>query len=234
MKLIKHFDFTTMQTLDEKDWNIAVGKKWANNELQQYVDSSQNLYFDQNGLNIKATYNDGVYKSARLHTKGKFYFKYGTIDIIAKVPKGRGTWPALWMMSNDGRYGGWPKSGEIDIMEHTGNELDELYLCIHTEAYNHTRKDQYFQKIKYEGLSDDFQKFSLKWDEDSIIYYLNDEEVGAYYKGQDDMDETHKGWPFDHPYYLLVNLAVGGSLGGDDAPEDFPQVFTVKDIKVYQ
>jgi len=234
MKLIKHFDFTSMQFLDPEEWNIAIGEKWPNRELQHYVDSSKNLYFDEQGLNIKATYDNGVFKSARLNTKGKFYFKYGKIDIIAKVPKGRGTWPALWMMSNDNRYGGWPRSGEIDIMEHVGNELDELYLCIHTEAYNHTKEDQYFQKVKREGISDDFQKYSLKWSEESIEYYLNDEYLGGYEKGQNGKDATEKGWPFDHPYYLLVNLAVGGSLGGNVEVDDFPQVFTVKDIKVYQ
>ena len=233
MTLIKHYDFTTMTSLPD-DFTVATGKKWANQEKQQYVDSNEHLYFNAQGMNIKATYQDGVYKSTRLHTKDKFYFTYGKIDIIAKVPKGRGTWPALWMMSNDNRYGTWPKSGEIDIMEHVGNELDKLYLCIHTEEYNHTKEAQYFEQISYPGLSDDFQTFSLEWKPNSITYYLNGKVVGRYEKGEDGKDTSHKGWPFDHPYYLLINMAVGGNLGKTPYPEDFPQVFTVKDIKIYQ
>ncbi|MFW5894947.1 MAG: glycoside hydrolase family 16 protein [Bacillota bacterium] len=235
MKLIKHFDFTNMTHLDRRDWTIAVGEKWPNKEIQHYVDKPTSLYFDENGLNIRAVMNDaGVYESARIHTKGRFFFQYGKIDIVAKVPKARGSWPALWLMSNDNRYGHWPRSGEIDIMEHVGNELDKLYLCIHTEAYNHTRNEQYFTTIEREGLSDAFNKFSLLWEADAITYYLNDQQVAKYKRGEAGKDATHKGWPFDHPFYLIVNQAVGGVLGGEVADEDFPATFTVRDIKVYQ
>lgn len=234
MKLIKHYDFTTMKQLDSQEWNIEVGPKWANKEAQHYVHAPKNLFLDDDGLHIKATKCGDIYESARINTKNKFTFQYGKIDIVAKVPKGKGTWPALWMMSNDNRYGGWPKSGEIDIMEHTGNELDQLYLCIHTESYNHKRPTQYYQLIEKKGISDDFQKYSLLWQADKITYFINDEEVGSYQKGQDDKDTTHKGWPFDHPYYLIINLAIGGSLGGQIDPNAFPQSFIVKDIKIYQ
>ncbi len=234
MKLIKHYDFTNMKRLNKDDWNIEVGAKWANDEAQHYVNAPKNLFLNEQGLNIKATKYGDIYESARIHTKGKFFFQYGKVDIIAKVPKGKGTWPALWMMSNDNRYGYWPKSGEIDIMEHTGNELDKLYLCVHTESYNHTKPTQYFQQIHRLGLSDAFQKYSLLWQKDTISYYLNDELVGQYKKGQDGKDQSEKGWPFDHPYYLIINLAIGGNLGGKIDPDAFPQSFIIKDIKVYQ
>ena len=234
MKLAKHFDFTKMQKLDPAEWNIEVGDKWANNEKQHYVSDSDNLYLSEAGLTIKATLKDGIYKSARINTKDKVYFQYGKIDIVAKVPKGKGTWPALWMMSNDRRYGRWPRSGEIDIMEHAGNELDELYLCLHTEAYNHTRNDEYFTKIKRPGISDDFQTFSLIWRENEIIYLLNDEQVAHYRKGEEGKDVSAKGWPFDHPFHLIINMAIGGSLGGEIDDTCFPQKFIVKDIKIYQ
>lgn len=234
MKLIKHFDFTTMASLDKADWNIETGEKWANKEKQRYVDKPDNLFFTEEGLTIRATYENGVYESARINTQDKFAFKYGRVDIVAKVPKGKGTWPALWMMSDDRRYGGWPKSGEIDIMEHVGNELDALYLCIHTGAYNHTKQEQYFSKIKHPGLSDDFQKFSLIWREDEIVYLLNDAPVTQYVKGEAGKDKSHAGWPFDHPFYLIVNLAIGGNLGGPVDDDCFPQKFIIKDIRVYQ
>lgn len=232
MKLVKHYDFTTMKTLDA-DWEIAIGDKWANNEAQRYTDNSKNLYFDK-GLVLKATIEDGIISSARLKTKEQFSFLYGKIDIVAKVPKGKGTWPALWMMPKDPIYGTWPKSGEIDIMEHCGNNLNELFLCIHTEAYNHTREEQYYKTVHIDDLTDTFYKYSLLWTEDSITYYLNDKVVADYVKGKDGKDDTNKGWPFNHPYYLIMNLAIGGSFGGTIDYSMFPQEFIVKDIKVFQ
>lgn len=233
MKLIKHYDFTKMTQLDKNEWNVAVGEKWANRELQQYVDSSNNLYFDD-GMHIKATLEDGIIKSSRINTKNKFYFKYGKIDIIAKVPKGIGTWPALWMMPQENKFGHWPRSGEIDIMEHCGKNLDELFLCIHTEGYNHQRKEQYYKSLIVPGLTDNFQTYSLIWDENSITYLLNGEELGTYVKGEDGKDSTHVGWPFDEDFYLIINLAMGGVFGGDVDMDSFPQEFIVKDIKVFQ
>jgi len=235
MKLIKKIDFTKMQSLDRSLFNVAVGDKWHNKELQKYVDDENHLYFDEEGMHIKATYSEEEgYKSTRLNTKDKFMFQYGKIDIVAKVPKGRGTWPALWMLSSDNRYGGWPRSGEIDIMEHTGNHLDELFLALHCEAYNHTKDSEYLTKIQVDGLSDDYQKFSLLWREDSIEYFLNDQPIVKYEKGENGKETSHKGWPFEHPYYLLINLAVGGTFGGKAVKEDFPQVFSVKSIHIYQ
>ncbi|MFH5882177.1 glycoside hydrolase family 16 protein [Liberiplasma polymorphum] len=234
MKLIKHFDFTNMNALDLNDWNIEVGDKWANNEIQRYVNKPENHFFD-NGLVIQATNTNGIIESTRINTKNKFSFKYGKIDIIAKVPNGKGTWPALWMMSQNTIHGGWPRSGEIDIMEHTAKDLDHLYLCLHTEAYNHRQEKYYYFRKHVEGLTNNFQKFTLLWEENLISYYLNDELLVAYEKGKDGWDESHKGWPFnDDEFYLIINLAIGGGLGGPVDFQNFPQQFIVKDIKIYQ
>ena len=237
MKLIKHYDFTKDTEINRDEWNIAVGEKWANNEKQQYVDSLNNLFFDD-GLHIKATLEDGIIKSSRINTKHKFSFKYGKVDIIAKVPKGKGTWPALWMMPEDSVYGFWPHSGEIDIMEHCGNDLNELFLCLHSEKYNHrdnpNKEEQYYESYIIPDLTDRFYKYSILWEEDSITYYLDDKELVKYEKGQDGRDATHKGWPFDQNFYLLINMAMGGSFGGKIDMDCFPQEFIVKDIKIYQ
>jgi beta-glucanase (GH16 family) len=233
MKLIKHFDFTSMTHLDPKDWNIEVGEKWANNEAQQYTDDPKNIFFDD-GLHIKATLNDGIIESGRINTKNKFYFKYGKIDIVAKVPKGKGTWPALWMMPQNNTFGHWPKSGEIDIMEHCGKNLDELFLCIHTEKYNHRRQEQYYRSVKIPNLSDDFHTFSLLWNKDSITYYLDEKELAHYQKGEQGKDDSHHGWPFDEDFYFIINLAMGGTFGGEIDMDCFPQEFIVKDVKIYQ
>ncbi|MFP4287370.1 MAG: family 16 glycosylhydrolase [Candidatus Izemoplasmataceae bacterium] len=232
MKLIKHYDFENHQDLS--DFNVEVGDKWANNEVQRYRNHPDNLFFNEEGLNIRATLENDIVYSARLNTKGKFYFQYGRIDIIAKLPKGKGTWPALWMMSEENRYGRWPKSGEIDIMEHTGNDLGLLYYCIHTEAYNHRLKEQYYYTLTKEDVADDFQTFSLKWDETSITYLLNEKVIHRYQKGENGKDTSHEGWPFDAPFYIIMNLAIGGSLGGNVDYKSFPQTFTIKDIKVFQ
>ncbi|MCK5761499.1 MAG: glycoside hydrolase family 16 protein [Candidatus Izimaplasma sp.] len=232
MKLIKHYDFVNNHESSLEDWNIQVGENWANNEKQHYVNKKENLYFD-NGLVIKATYKDGVYESARLNTKGKFFFKYGKIEFIAKVPKGRGTWPALWMMSEEQKFGHWPKSGEIDVMEHIGNDLDNLFLAIHTEEYNHRKPKQYHSDYYQKGLTDDFHKYSQTWTETAITYFVDDKEVAHYIKGQDNYDTTHKGWPFDENFYILMNLAIGGK-GGNIENDDFPQLFIIKDIKIFQ
>jgi beta-glucanase (GH16 family) len=232
MKKILKLDFTKEKALDLNVWNIAVGKKWANNEKQEYTNQLKNIFFNDEGLVLQATYEDNIFESARIHTKDKFFFKYGKGEIVAKVPSGRGTWPAIWMMPQDNKYGHWPKSGEIDIMEHTGNKLDMVYQCIHTEKYNHTRKDQYFHTVKIKGIADQFHTYGFEWDETSIKYYIDGELTHVYQKGEDNKSDQHDGWPFDQNFYLIMNMAVGGTLGGAIHSEDFPQQFIIKSIDI--
>lgn len=232
MKLLKHFDFLNQEELDFNDWSIVTGDKWHNNEMQIYTNHTINVKFE-NGLVIQATKNDKNYFSGRLSTKGKFSFKYGRLEAIFKVPKGRGTWPAIWMMPVDNKYGDWPKSGEIDIMEHTGNKLDNPFFCLHTEKYNHTTKEEYHKEIEIDNFSDSFQKITLDWEKDKITYLLNDEHIVTYNKGQNGLDENHEGWPFDQEFYLILNLAIGGTFGGEIDDNMFPQKFIIRDIKVY-
>ena len=232
MKLIKQYNFVSDMEINREEWSIQVGEKWANNEKQQYVDSIENLFFDD-GMHIKATLKDGIIKSSRISTKNKFKFKYGKIDIVAKVPKGKGTWPALWMMPQENKYGHWPKSGEIDIMEHVGRNEDEVFLCLHTETYNHRNSEQYYFETKVDGATDDFHKYSIDWDEESITYYIDDKQIIKYTK-YDKADSSHKGWPFDQEFILIINMAIGGKFGGAVDDSIFPVEFRIKDIKVFQ
>lgn len=233
MKLIKQYDFTTMTSLPS-DFNVQVGEKWANNEVQQYVDDSDHLFF-QDGLVLQATYDGSVVRSARINTKGHFAFTYGKIEVTAKIPKGKGTWPAIWMMPSNQLYGHWPKSGEIDIMEHTAQEMDRLFFCLHTEKYNHRNaKEQYYTADLFPGITDDFHTFGLLWEPDQMTYLVDDEVVAVYRRGEDGKDPSHKGWPFDYDYYLILNLAIGGMFGGTVDYNCFPQQFIIKDVKVYQ
>lgn len=233
MKLIKHFDFVSMTKLDDKDWNVAVGEKWQNNEVQQYVNDEQHIFFED-GLHLRATNENGIIKSGRINTKNKFFFKYGKIDIIAKVPCGLGTWPALWFMPQYSKFGPWPKSGEIDMMEYNAHNKNKFYACLHTEKYNHKNGDPYDTRHIIDGLEDDFQKFGLEWTKDYIKYLVNDTEVVTYYKGADGRDDDIEAWPFDEEFYLIMNLAIGGMFGGDVDMTNFPQDFIIKDVKIYQ
>lgn len=233
MKLVKHFDFSNSTELDLNDWNINIGEKWSNNELQHYVNKPKNLYFED-GLVIQGTFENGIYESARINTKGKFFFKYGRIDVRVVFPKGIGTWPAVWMMSEESKYGHWPKSGEIDIVEHVGRNLDNVILCLHTESHNHKMKSNYFKSYSEKNLSDHENTFSILWSEDSITYLINSQEIVKYERGQNGFDPSHKGWPFNENFYLIINLALGGGLGGPIDDSCFPQKFIIKDIKIYQ
>lgn len=232
MKKKLMIDFTKEQNLDESIWNIAVGKKWANNESQEYTDSSKNIFFNEEGLVIQATYDGNVIESARIHTQHKFFFKYGRGEFVAKVPSGKGTWPALWMMPEDSVYGHWPRSGELDIMEHTGNQKDLLFLCIHTEKYNHMGKEQYYYTVQKNDIADQFHTYGFEWDEDSFTYFIDGVKEHTYHKGEEGKDATDKGWPFDQPFYLIMNLAIGGNLGGKIDFDSFPQQFVIKSIYI--
>lgn len=234
MNTVKTFDFTKMTALDVADWTIQVGEKWANKERQQYVNDPNNLFF-RDGLVLRATSEDGIIKSARINTKDKFAFQYGRVEIEAQLPTGKGTWPALWMMSNDSRYGHWPRSGEIDIMEHVGNKPNELLTCLHTWAYNHRRGgEQYYHAHTIPGLTEGFHTYGIDWDAESITYLLDGRELVRYVKGERGKDTSWEGWPFDHPFYLIVNLAIGGTLGGDVDPDMFPQEFIIRKITIQQ
>ncbi|QMS84423.1 glycoside hydrolase family 16 protein [Candidatus Xianfuyuplasma coldseepsis] len=233
MKLIKEYDFTSMTTLD-KDWNVRVGDKWANRELQHYVNDKEHILF-QDGLVLKATYDGTTIRSARMDTKDNFYFTYGLIEIDAKLPGGKGTWPAIWMMPNEKIYGHWPKSGEIDIVEYAANKKDRLFFCLHTEKYNHRKPDdQYYTDDIFPNIADDFHTFALKWEESQITYYVDGEVVAHYKRGEHGKDPGPSGWPFTHDYYLILNLAIGGTFGGAVDYTMFPQEMVVKAIRVYQ
>lgn len=232
MKLIKHYDFTTMKELDN-DWNVAVGDKWQNDELQQYHNYPDNIFFD-NGLVLQATYENQIIKSARINTKDNFSFKYGLIELIGKLPNGKGTWPAFWMMPEKSIYGHWPKSGEIDIVEYSGNVPNELTYALHSEAHNHKTKNEYVTRITKKNINNDYHKYSLLWEKDKIVYYLDDKEIVRYERGKDGKDSSQKGWPFTENFYLILNLAIGGWMGGKVDYSSFPQQFRIKDIKVYQ
>lgn len=215
-------------------WNHQVGEKWANNESQCYVNDRTHSYIKDSKLHIVATYEDipmCPYKSARLNTSEKKEFMYGKFVVRAKMPKGRGSWPAIWFLGTRKNQERWPRCGEIDLLEYAGNRMHMVSCAIHTEAYNHKINTQVNKRTMLETASDEFHTYTLDWSEDTLIFYVDEQEV---LRVQKKLGDTISEWPFDQPFYIIINLAVGGWYGGSIVSEDLPYHLEVDYIKVYQ
>jgi beta-glucanase (GH16 family) len=215
-------------------WNFETGAGgWGNNELQNYTNSRENSYVSNGTLKIHAKKSStGVWTSARMVTAGKASWKYGRFEIRAKLPSGRGTWPAIWMMPQNSTYGGWPNSGEIDIMEHVGYEPGKVHGTIHTEAYNHKIGTQRGGSVLVDEVHTQFHIYSIEWTPDKITWFVDDEE---YYSFRNP-NLSYKEWPFDQPFFLILNIAIGGDWGGAMGidPALSEAVMEIDYVRVYQ
>lgn len=215
-------------------WNFETGAGgWGNNELQNYTNSRENSYVNNGTLKIYAKKSSfGVWTSARMVTSGKASWKYGRFEIRAKLPTGKGTWPAIWMMPQNSVYGGWPNSGEIDIMEHVGYDLGNVHGTIHTEAYNHKNGTQKGGSVYVDDAHTSFHVYSIEWTPDEIKWFLDDEE---YYSFRN-TNQTYKQWPFDQPFFLIMNIAIGGDWGGVQGIDENLEeaVMEVDYVRVFQ
>ena len=164
-------------------------------------------------------------------TRGKKDFLYGRIEVRAKLPEGKGTWPAIWMMPTESVYGDWPKSGEIDIMEHVGFDQNRIHGTVHTEKYYWKNSNQKSAQINGEKVSDTFHTYALEWTPKVIKIYFDDT-LYFTYKNENNGKEA---WPFDKKFYLILNIAVGGAWGGQQGvdADKFPQTMEIDSIKVY-
>lgn len=221
---------------DPAKWGYDIGGSgWGNNELQYYTGTRNNSNVSDGKLFItarKESINGMEYSSARLVSKNKGDFLYGRIEAKAKLPTGRGTWPAIWMLPTDWEYGSWPKSGEIDIMEHVGYDQDKVHITVHTEAYNHSKGTQRGKSKVVENASTDFHVYRVDWTPYAIRGYIDDQQVFNFVN-------EGKGsavWPFDKRFHLLLNLAVGGNWGGAQGVDAsiFPQTMEIDYIRVYK
>ncbi len=209
---------------------------WGNNELQWYtIGREENTKVSGGTLKImarKEPTSGKNYSSGRLTSKYKGDWLYGKLEVRAKVPAGNGTWPAIWMLSTENQYGTWPKSGEIDIMEHVGSSPDTVFSTTHTSWYNHIRKTQKKGIINNPTLTTAFHTYTLEWDKDQYRVFLDDELMFAYKND----GEGWESWPYNRPFHLILNLAIGGSLGGKKGVDDslFPQTFEVDYVRMYQ
>ena len=229
-------------SLDLTKWSREIGGHgWGNNELQFYTDSDSNSYVENGNLILKAqVVPQGIgsskglryYSSARLRTYGKGDWKYGRIEVKAKVASGQGIWPAIWMLPTDWLFGGWPSSGEIDIMEHVGYDLGVVHGSVHTEAYNHKINTQRSSAKKIANVDTEFHVYSIIWNKDKISFFIDDVQ---YFIFENDQQSNYKTWPFDQRFHLLINIAVGGDWPGNpDNSTNFPRTMLVDYVRVYE
>ncbi|WP_374165003.1 family 16 glycosylhydrolase [Arcticibacter sp. MXS-1] len=221
---------------DASKWGYDIGGSgWGNNELQYYTDRTNNASVANGILTItaiKEQFEGKNYTSARLVTKNKGDFLYGRFEIKAKIPGGRGTWPAIWMLPTDNTYGTWPKSGEIDIMEHVGYDMNNVHVTIHNEAYNGANNTQKGQSKIIPTATTDFHLYRLDWTPKGLAGSIDGQKIFEY---------TNEGkgsatWPFDKRFHLLLNVAVGGNWGGQQGVDEsiFPKAMEVDYVRVYK
>ena len=195
----------------------------------------ENAFVQDGMLHIKAireSTGDKQYSSARLITKGKGDWLYGRIEVRAKLPGARGIWPAIWMLPTGWEYGGWPKSGEVDIMEHVGYIPDSVFASVHTESYNHVIHTQRTKGFYLPDPDKNFHVYAVDWDSTMIRTFVDNKMYFSFRKEASDP----KVWPFNKKFHLLLNVAVGGNWGavkGVDAGR-FPQEMIVDYVKIFQ
>jgi len=226
---------------DPQKWNYDLGnQQWANRELQAYTDRPDNVFVKDGKLNIKAmkeTDGEREYTSTRLITYGRQSWQYGMFEFRVRLPKGKGSWPVVWMLSDAIRTGThWPKCGEIDIIEHTGKQENRLLFSLHSERHNHQRTDtkKYTEVGEYAGVCEEFHDYSMEWTPEFIEFYVDGISTCRFQKSDDLEDQTESSWPFDQSFYLILNIAVGGSLGGEVDEASLPYVMEVGHVRVYQ
>lgn len=223
-------------TLNRSIWNVEVGDKWHNNEAQSYVDDADHLRV-HDGLTLWAKVHPEYpskrrYQSIRMNTRGKHEWQYGTFIIRAKVGKGIGSWPAIWFLPTDIGKVKWPLCGEIDLMETVGRDPEVMHFSLHTEWFNHIIKTQRTKFFKIPLIHDDFHDYKMVWTEEKISFYIDDVHYVTFEKPS--KDAPVESWPFDKPYYLIMNIAVGGTWGGRIEEKDMPYQMDVAYVRVYQ
>lgn len=219
---------------NQSNWDYDVGGKgWGNGELQYYTYANpENVKIQDGKLIISAVKKEvegHPITSTRLVTRGKKHWLYGRFEVRTKMPKGKGTWPAIWMLGVDEENLGWPRMGEIDIMEHVGRDQDTVHFSLHTEKYNHPKKTQITYVSKIANVSDEFKTYVMDWSEDKISFEVDNQHYATFYK-----KDYADSWPFDKPHYLILNLAMGGGFGGQVDMTCLPATLEIESIRVYQ
>ena len=228
-----HFD---NETLNENIWTVIDRENSPNKEWQYY--KSDNYYLRDSKLVLvakKEKYGNKEYTSCLVNTRDKYTFKYGRIEICAKLPKGRGTWPALWFVGHpeDNEKKWWPMCGEIDLMEHVGYNSNFINCWFHTGSCNHRLNTQRGGRLYVKDIYEKFHVYALEWTKDFIDIYVDDVRIYSLQRKESD---TYSEWPFDQPYSLIMNIAIGGQWGGSRGVDDsiFPVTMEIDYVRYYK
>ena len=235
------------EELDLTKWNKLNWKPgWVNNELQAYTDRDTNIFLENGHLVLQGNIEPGYsgtdyvgnnyvadYTSGRVNTDDKFSTTYGRFDIKAKLPAGKGSWPAIWMLGESISSIGWPQCGEIDIMEHVGYDQGLVHGSIHTQDYNHMYGTQKSGSKYVDDVTDAFHVYSLEWSPFYLRYLIDNEPFFFVYN---DSNGDFGKWPFNDPHYLILNLAIGGDWGGVQgvSASAFPMKMYIDYVRVYK
>jgi beta-glucanase (GH16 family) len=231
----ENFNYTGLP--DTSKWSFETGGNgFGNNELQYYTDKrSKNARVENGNLVIEAhkeAYQGNNYTSAKIVTSRKADWKYGKLEVRAKLPAGKGVWPAIWLLPTETKYGTWPSSGEIDVMEYVGYDPGTVHFNVHTEAYNHRLGTNKGTSRKLTSPETQFYTYGMEWFPDSVVFTVDNQKVFTFKKESDD----YRKWPFNEHFYLILNLAIGGDWGGAQGIDDniFPQKFFIDFVKFYK
>lgn len=219
--------------LDSSVWTFELGNGcpnlcgWGNNEPQSYTDTNHRL--EDGNLHITVKKEGAIYTSTRIITKDKFEFTYGKIETRAKLPVGTGVWPAFWMLGSNIDEVSWPLCGEIDIVEYVGREPDMIFNSLHTQSsFGNTVNTK---KTRIEDIEEGFHIYEANWTNKRIEFSVDGELLYTY----NPINKNVNTWPFDQPFFMILNVAVGGNFGGPEIDDSiFPQEFVIDYIKVYK
>ncbi|CAM4246735.1 family 16 glycosylhydrolase [Gillisia hiemivivida] len=215
-------------------WNFKKGLG-HNNEEQYYTSRAKNIRIEEGMLIIEARkekFKGSKYTSARINTIGNKLFKYGRIEIRAKLSEGKGTWPAIWMLGENRQRDGYPASGEIDIMEHVGKSPTEIHGAIHYPELDNKKLNSSVSSFEIPSSKDGFHRYAIEWDQKSINYFI-DEQLFHCFTIEDAEREGRENI-FKKPFYLIINLALGGNWAGEIDDSIFPARFYVDYVRYYQ
>lgn len=214
--------------LDPENWNYELGSTndgWGNNELQYYTTDNTTVTDGNLVITAKAESESGYnYTSSRITTKDNFEFTYGRIEARAKLPEGGGTWPAIWMLGSNFEEVGWPTTGEIDIMEHRGNEQNKIYSTLHYPGHSGANGDG--GNVTISNASSEFHTYTAEWSPEKIVFLVDDQ---VFYTFANNPDT-----PFNKDFFIIMNVAMGGNFGGDIDPNFDESSMVVDYVRVYQ
>jgi len=234
-KLVWSDEFDYQGLPDSTKWSYEEGYL-RNGEAQYYtINRPENARVENGMLIIEARrdfFHDSAYSSASINTYSKAEFQYGRIEMKAKLPYGNGVWPAFWTLGTNIPEVDWPTCGELDIMEYVGFDTLGIFANVHTEAYNHVKGTNKGNRITTDELWDNFHTYACEWYMDRLDFYLDTTKYFTFMNEGTGNDV----WPFDKPQYILLNLAIGGSWGGQHGIDTtiFPQQYIIDYVRVYK